>query len=407
MTDQLKRVLVVSRQAQRSDSIAKALDKRGLTMLAFDSPGAAAAALAESPAQAALIDVTGDDADLVPLLQQIRSSTGHATIPVVLVVADQSAPIVAAATEAGATVVLSRGSSTQTVAETLRALLEAEPANPVAPEAEPTTPVEVEAEPANPVEVEADHPNSRKGSGELWVVCGPRGGVGRTTISANLAVIAAETLRVALVDNVPRFGSALMAFNLPPQTPTWVEFAELPVEEDVLDRLTRHPSGVAVLPAPGRPELADSVAPAAVGALIFRLTRLADLVVVDQGGRLDNGGIDLLESADHMILVGTPDNPGVVGLRGWLRICDQLQIPRDRISVILNCVLPYHQVDVDRATRVLQQPVLTLSHGGIDGIRSMSGGEPLAWKHPTNRWVKSMRNLVMQISPTIGAKLKH
>ncbi|HUY56680.1 MAG TPA: hypothetical protein VMV12_02495 [Candidatus Micrarchaeaceae archaeon] len=387
MTDQLKRVLVVSRQAQRSDSIAKALDKRGLTMVAFESTGAAAAALAESPAQAALIDVTGDDADLVPLLQQIRSSTGHASIPVVLVVADQSAPIVTAATEAGATVVLSRGSSTQTVAETLRALLEAELATPEA--------------------VEADHPNSRKGAGELWVVCGPRGGVGRTTISANLAVIAAETLRVALVDNVPRFGSALMAFNLPPQTPTWVEFAELPVEEDILDRLTRHPSGVAVLPAPGRPELSDSVAPAAVGALIFRLTRLADLVVVDQGGRLDNGGIDLLESADHMILVGTPDNPGVVGLRGWLRICDQLEIPRDRISVILNCVLPYHQVDVDRATRVLQQPVLTLSHGGIDGIRSMSGGEPLAWKHPTNRWVKSMRNLAMQISPTIGAKLKH
>jgi len=387
VTDQLKRVLVVSRQAQRSDSIAKALDKRGLTMVAFESTGAAAAALAESPAQAALIDVTGDDADLVPLLQQIRSSTGHASIPVVLVVADQSAPIVTAATEAGATVVLSRGSSTQTVAETLRALLEAELATPEA--------------------VEADHPNSRKGAGELWVVCGPRGGVGRTTISANLAVIAAETLRVALVDNVPRFGSALMAFNLPPQTPTWVEFAELPVEEDILDRLTRHPSGVAVLPAPGRPELSDSVAPAAVGALIFRLTRLADLVVVDQGGRLDNGGIDLLESADHMILVGTPDNPGVVGLRGWLRICDQLEIPRDRISVILNCVLPYHQVDVDRATRVLQQPVLTLSHGGIDGIRSMSGGEPLAWKHPTNRWVKSMRNLAMQISPTIGAKLKH
>jgi pilus assembly protein CpaE len=225
-------------------------------------------------------------------------------------------------------------------------------------------------------------------------------------LATNFAVIAAESMRVAMVDNVPRFGSALMAFNLPPQTPTWVELAELPVEEDILDRLTRHPSGVAVLPAPGRPELSDSVAPAAVGALIYRLTKVADLVVVDQGGRLDNGGIDLLESADHMILVGTPDNPGVVGLRGWLRICDQLQIPRQRISVILNCVLPYHQVDAERARRVLEQPVLVLQHGGIDGVRSLSGGEPLAWKHPSSRWAKAMRNLVGQISPTIGAKLK-
>lgn len=400
MADQPKQVLVVSRQASRSETISKALDKRGLTMMAFETTAAAADGLEGSEAEATLIEVTEDDSGLVPLIQRIRGGGGQrSAMPVLLVVADPEAPLVVAATEAGATAVLPRSSSTQTVAETLRSMLDQADTTRAGGAAETAV--------GEPVAAAAQPQRSRKGAGELWVVCGPRGGVGRTALATNLAVIAAETMRVAFVDNVPRFGSALMAFDLPPQTPTWVELADLPGDEDLLDRLTRHPSGVSVLPAPGRPELADSVAPAAVGALIFRLTGLADLVVVDQGGRLDNGGIDLLESCDHMILVGTPDNPGVVGLRGWLRICDQLQIPRERISVVLNCVLPYHQVDAERARRVLEQPVLALPHGGIDGVRSLSGGEPLAWKHPSNRWVKAMRNLAGQISPAVGAKLKH
>ncbi|MGA9774540.1 MAG: hypothetical protein WBU92_01315 [Candidatus Dormiibacterota bacterium] len=372
-------VLVVSRQASRSDVMRSALAQNGLEMVGFESSEAAAAALPQTPADAIVIEVVGADPALVPLIRQIRASILHAAVPVILVAGDPNSPLVAAALDAGASERVPRNASAQALSEVIKARLRST------------------AAPDRPA----------KGRGELWVVCGPRGGTGRTMIAANLAVLAADAYRVALVDNVPRFGSALLAFNLPPQTPTWVELTSIGPEEDVFDRLPRHPSGVSVLPAPARPELADSVAPAAVGAMIIRLTHPAELVVVDQGGRLDNGGIDMLERAEHMVLVGTPDNPGVFALLAWLRICDQLQIPRQRVSVLLNCVLPYHQVDAERASKVLEQPVLTVPHAGLDGVRSLSGGEPLAWRQPGNRWVKSLRGTFAQISPPLATKLKH
>jgi pilus assembly protein CpaE len=185
-----------------------------------------------------------------------------------------------------------------------------------------------------------------------------------------------------------------------------VELAAVGPDEEIFDRLPRHPSGVSVLPAPARPELADSVSPAAVNAMILRLTHSAELVVVDQGGRLDNGGIDMLETADHILVVGTPDNPGVYSVLAWLRICDQLKIARSRIAVILNSQLPYHQIDAARVAKILEQEVLAVPNMGIDGVRSMSAGEPIAWRHPGHRWVKSLKGTMSEISPLLATKLR-
>ncbi len=374
----MNRVLVVSRQATRSHQLAQALESHGLEMVGFDGSAHALASLDHTDAQLVLIEVRGDDPDLVPLIRQIRSSISHAAIPIVLVASDHRSPLVAAAMDAGA----SERVLPNLPADELAQLMQSRIAGAAAP-ARPT-----------------------KGQGELWVVCGPRGGVGRTLIATNLAALAAESYRAALVDNVPRFGSALVAFNLPPQTPTWVELAAVGPDEEIFDRLPRHPSGVSVLPAPARPELADSVSPAAVNAMILRLTHSAELVVVDQGGRLDNGGIDMLESADHMLVVGTPDNPGVYSVLAWLRICDQLKIPRSRVAVILNSQLPYHQIDAARVARILEQEVLAVPNMGIDGVRSMSAGEPLAWRHPSHRWVKSLKGTMAEISPLLATKLR-
>ncbi|HUY60334.1 MAG TPA: hypothetical protein VMW49_00520, partial [Candidatus Dormibacteraeota bacterium] len=351
------RVLVVAGQAPDVAQLASDLRSQGLSPGTVPTVDAAARAIETTDIDAVLFADPDAEPGLVPFLKRFRSSDGHGETPVVLLVRNHEAPETLAAMAAGATDALAASSSTTSIAQAV----------------------------LRHINTARDHVEGAREQ-ELWVVCGPRGGVGRTLLATNLAVIVGEKSRAALVDNVPRFGSILLAYNLPPQTPTWVELHGEAGSVDLVDRLPRHPSGVTVLPAPSRPELADSVSPTDVNTLIRNLVQACDVVVVDQGGRLDNGGIDLLETATHVIVTGTPDNAGVYAVQSWLRVCDKLGIHRDRIHVLLNAVLPYHQADRDRAARVLEHPVFLVPHAGIDGVRSMSAGEPLAWRQPNHRF---------------------
>ncbi|HUY96130.1 MAG TPA: hypothetical protein VMW47_00620 [Verrucomicrobiae bacterium] len=411
------RILFITGGAVDADPIAAALRAAGL------DPALQPTVPADLASVADVAGVLVADADRVATLPEFITALRRSgsSLPMVLVATDPRGPAVVAALTSGASECLASTSPTRSVAEHVAArasayraatapaaaAVETAPASaapaaaPVpAAEPPPAEPVADVAGVAAPSGAGTGGPEAGEPGRALWVVCGPRGGVGRTLIAANLAVLAQEGRRVALVDNVPRFGSILLAFNLPPQTPTWVQLHGEALSEDLFDRLPRHPSGVTVLPAPSSPELADAVAPAAVNTLIHHLVMASDLVVVDQGGRLDNGGIDLMESADRLVVVGTPDNHGVYAVRTWLSICDKLRIPRSRITVMLNSVQPYHQADRERAGRVLEHPVHLLPHAGIDGVRSMSAGEPLAWKQPKSGFVKALRAVYLEMLAT-------
>src|SRR5204862_4506133 len=118
----------------------------------------------------------------------------------------------------------------------------------------------------------------------LVCILGPKGGTGKTLVSANMAVaLARRDLRVVLVDLDLQFGDIGLALGLTPERTIYdLAKAGPPYDHDKLERhLMRHSSGVKVLVGPTRPDHASAVTLDLLRDAYASLRTMCDIVIVD------------------------------------------------------------------------------------------------------------------------------
>jgi pilus assembly protein CpaE len=178
--------------------------------------------------------------------------------------------------------------------------------------------------------------------GRIISVFSPKGGAGCTTLATNMAVLLhSEDTRVALVDADLQFGNVGVFLNLQ-SNHTLADLAERSNEE--LDSefinsvLVPHSSGVKVLLAPARPELAEEVTAAQVRLVLEALRREFAYIVVDTPSVLDEVSLTVFDLADRIVLLTTPDIPSLYNARLFFEIEDALEYPREKTVFVVNRV---------------------------------------------------------------------
>ena len=177
-------------------------------------------------------------------------------------------------------------------------------------------------------------------SGKVVTVFSPKGGSGKTALATNLAATTARSgVETLLVDLDLQFGDSALTLSVSPRA----TIADLAASAGAIDveKLkafvsTDDESGLAVLPAPQRPEEADVVGQAELSAVLESARQAYGAVVIDTGPLFDGAVLAALDQTDELLLVCNPEVTSLKNVRIGLETIDRLGFHRDRISLVAN-----------------------------------------------------------------------
>jgi pilus assembly protein CpaE len=181
-------------------------------------------------------------------------------------------------------------------------------------------------------------------NGRIITVASPKGGVGKTTVSTNLAIGLTEAApqSTVLVDLDVQFGDVASALGLTPEY-TLPDAVHGPAAQDSMvlkTFLTQHPSGLFAVCGSDSPAQGDGVSAEDVSRLLAALARQFRYVVVDTAPGLSAQTLAALDRATDVVMLSSMDVPGVRGLRKEIDVLRELcMIPAGR-HVVMNFADP-------------------------------------------------------------------
>ena len=176
--------------------------------------------------------------------------------------------------------------------------------------------------------------------GRIVTVFSPKGGTGKTVLASNTAASVAkdEGKKALLLDLDLQFGDAAIMLGIEPEK-TIYDLVVAPGEldtEKLAGYVTRHASGLDILPAPLRPEDAELVTEAKLAQLLEVARESYDVIVVDTSPFFHGPMLATLDRTDELLLICSLDVPTLKNVRLALQTLELLSFPTDRISLVLN-----------------------------------------------------------------------
>jgi pilus assembly protein CpaE len=173
---------------------------------------------------------------------------------------------------------------------------------------------------------------------QVMTVFAPKGGVGKTTIAFNLAVAFGQLeQRTVLIDGSFQFGDLRSLLKVPADAPSILDLpTDRIAESDLGDVLWRDPSGIDILLAPPRIEMAEMLTPRDVDKVLSLLRRVYGTIVIDMPSYLNDINLAFLDASDAIIEVVTYDSTTIHNTVAMADTFRSIGYPASKVRYLVN-----------------------------------------------------------------------
>jgi pilus assembly protein CpaE len=223
------------------------------------------------------------------------------------------------------------------------------------------------------------------GNNKLISVFAPKGGVGKTTIAFNLAVALGQLgQRTVLIDGSLQFGDLRSLLKVPIDAPSILDLpTDRIAESDLTDVLWRDPSGIDILLAPPRIEMAEMLSPRDVEKTLSLLRRVYAAIVIDMSSHLSDINLTFLDASDAIIEIVTYDSTTIHNTVAMADTFRSIGYPASKVRYLVNRADSAGGIDPLDLERALgRSPEHTVMSDGRLVVQSNNEGVPFVLASP-------------------------